>query len=163
MVIWRCISPRSCGIALAPALYSQNTVRYSYFLGWELVNYFMWLIENECDLFKFTEALVQVSVLSLSFFWTVLLRIPEFWVAQPWKYELWGVRGPKSLRLSLPTFVVTVSRDLWTLTEQASSFQGNRWWFTVQFLRYVFISLWGERLNKSFNLYTCTLYNISIS
>ena len=33
--------------------------------------------------------------------------------------------------------------------------------FTVQFLRYVFIIFWGERLDKSLNLYIFTMYNIS--
>ena len=100
------------------------------------------------------------SILSISFFWTVLLRIPELWVVQPWKHELWGVSGSKPLHLSLPPSIVTVSRDLWTLTRQVSFFHGNRWWFTVQVLPCIFISFWGERLNKSLNLYICTLYKI---
>ena len=33
---------------------------------------------------------------------------------------------PKPLRLSLPPSIVTESRDLWTLTKQASCFQVNR-------------------------------------
>ena len=36
----------------------------------------------------------SLSPFSLHFFCTVLLRILEFWVAQSYKHELWGVGGP---------------------------------------------------------------------
>ena len=46
---------------------------------------------------------------------------------------------------------------MWRWQGQTSCFQGYRWWFKVQFLRYFS----GERLIKSRNLYICTMYNIS--
>ena len=82
--------------------------------------------------------------LSLSF-----LRIPEFWVAQPWKHELWGVRGPKPFRMPSPPFIVTVSHDLWTLTGQASCFQPLMIYSSVddsQFSFYdTFLSVFGVK------------------
>ena len=84
------------------------------------------------------------SCLSLSF-----LRIPEFWVAQPWKHELWGVRGPKPFRMPSPPFIVTVSHDLWTLTGQASCFQPLMIYSSVddsQFSFYdTFLSVFGVK------------------